>query len=328
MPMKANAEDAMKSLVEGVWQQLKENKKDWEPRYADFSLDVEKGNMVKQVEKKLRTLSSRPKLSLYTSVSREPSEVSLRFGGQIVADIKEQAGIIKVTARDNVRSYFKKSPALPKNESLDSPKVDKFLSFFETAADKANVRNKKNLLIDSLLKEFRKDGGKDKVLRFIQPVLLRGMFFSMPVPFDKAGKYLKGNKQGYIDILARVEKGFESRLCIMQVSNHKGSQIGLMRQALIHATFIVALIRSKSCGAEWWDFFENHEVSNTAKSKEHLDIDVVTVMPAGKTNEFTGKISHKELNCTFNCKTLYFNEKNLLAGELKEFTGTYPAYLN
>ncbi len=114
----------------------------------------------------------------------------------------------------------------------------------------------------------------------------------------------------------------------MQVSNHKGSQIGLMRQALIHATFIVALIRSKSCGAEWWDFFENHEVSNTAKSKEHLDIDVVTVMPAGKTNEFTGKISHKELNCTFNCKTLYFNEKNLLAGELKEFTGTYPAYLN
>lgn len=317
--MDKNQKDSLSALVSATWNTLRTHK-EWEERYAGFSIDVAKGNIVKRVEEKLKKIASKPKLSLYTSVSREPSEVSLRFAGQIVACIKEQNGIT-VTSQDN----FTGAPALS-NELLDSSEVDKFLSFFEEKADVNKVEDKKGQVIDALLKELKRS---DKILPFVQPILLNSMFFSMPVPFDEKGNYLQKRRQGYIDIVARVENDDKNcRLCVIQVNaNNNVTPIKSVESALIYATFIVALLRS-NCAKKWRVFFG----LNNGVPENHLEVDIVTAIPSGmseQSKDFPGDISFEnDLDCAFHCHTLYYEKKELLAGRLKNFGGTYPICLS
>lgn len=98
-----------------------------------------------------------------------------------------------------------------------------------------------------------------------------------------------------------------------------------MKQAISYSVFIATLLRSES-GSSWWDFIMNRG-SKTKPIPEHLNIDVVTVMPEGSTEEFCEReIDLQELSCTLYCHTLYYNSKDYINGKFT-FTGTYPPHI-
>ena len=103
------------------------------------------------------------------------------------------------------------------------------------------------------------------------------------------------------------------------------NQADAMKQALSYATFIAALLRGKS-GQEWWDFFMDREfVSKTIPDK--IDIDVVTIMPQGETEEYCGEdIEVKELSTVLHCHSLYYNHDDFKEGYFN-FSGTYISQL-
>ena len=111
-----------------------------------------------------------------------------------------------------------------------------------------------------------------------------------------------------------------------------------MYQALIYATFIAHLLRSRS-GKLWWYIFKNHpskkdklkeviDFDDFAKIRKLLDdvptpidIDVVTLMPEGSSGEGSLEdIPLEELNITLHLYTLYYKEDQ--KGNPCEFVGT------
>ena len=59
-----------------------------------------------------------------------------------------------------------------------------------------------------------------------------------------------------------------------------------------------------------------------------LDIDVVTIMPQGTTEEFCDKhILLDELDTTLHCHSLYYDKEVFQKDETFIFSGTYPNQL-
>lgn len=59
-----------------------------------------------------------------------------------------------------------------------------------------------------------------------------------------------------------------------------------------------------------------------------IDIDVVTIMPKGKTEEVCNKdIPLKELDVTLHCHSLYYDNEAFQRDETFIFSGTYPNQL-
>ena len=113
------------------------------------------------------------------------------------------------------------------------------------------------------------------------------------------------------------------KICVMEVKDENKeseSQAAATEQALTYATFIARLLRSKS-GKRWWNFFMDRETDLTPVRKE-LEIDVVTIMPKGDTEEFLGDIDLPELATTFHCHTLYYDDDQFKKGEF-EFSGSF-----
>lgn len=138
---------------------------------------------------------------------------------------------------------------------------------------------------------------------------------------------------GGIDILARVthkkkenEKG-GSRIAIIELKDENKSsepQAKAMKQALIYATFIARLLRSKS-GDTWWNIFRDQE-KNFEEPKQvpkDLHLDVVTLMPKGNSNE--GSLASIEVeqlpNTTFHLYTLYYDVNS--EGNPNDLEGTF-----
>ena len=183
-----------------------------------------------------------------------------------------------------------------------------------------------------MLKEFSKSVGKEKSLCNIQPVKLYGCFFQFPTPF-KASEHgeltYAAQYGGGIDILARVKTNRgDSRICVMEVKDQNTdgeSQSAAMEQALIYATFVARLLRCDSSQL-WWDFFRNNN-KDTKPIPSHLDIDVVTIMPKGDTDEFCDEtIKCSMLSTTFHCHSLYYDDEEF-KNERFVFSGTYPQQL-
>ena len=66
----------------------------------------------------------------------------------------------------------------------------------------------------------------------------------------------------------------------------------------------------------------NKTVREILEYCKELEIDVVTIMPKGDTEEFLGDIDLPELATTFHCHTLYYDDDQFKKGEF-EFSGSF-----
>lgn len=92
----------------------------------------------------------------------------------------------------------------------------------------------------------------------------------------------------------------------------------VIEQALIYATFIAKLLCLTSCGKEWFNIFGFRKDINTL---DHIDLDVVSLMPLGYSTE--GELSPIEiegLNVILHPYTLYFSTD--AQGNPDQFSGT------
>lgn len=295
---------------------------EWEDRYAGYA---------KFIPLKIPKAFKKPQgLSVYSSVSDyKQNAYSLRFDGQTVAMIYNQIDSKKVLLEikeEANKKYFGLVLSKEK-EKIDwnvDPKAKLFRRFFRDKAkeDDVKIKSQEHRVENRLLKEFaNKTRAENKAFTNIQPITLNGCFFQMPTPI-KASTHAPGYSQkngGGIDIMARTG----GKICVMEVKDENKaseSQVAAMEQALTYATFIARLLRSKS-GQIWWNFFMGRDTDIRPVDRD-IEIEVVTIMPAGNTEEYVGNIELPELSTIFHCHTLYYDDEQFKNGKF-EFSGTF-----
>ena len=325
----------METIINKVKTLLADNL-EWEERYSKYILEIQK-----KMNEGIRRPFQKPEgLSLYSSVSkRNGREYDLRFDGQSVGRVVCISNSVRLIPQEKAnKNYFSEEYSeLQMSEGVEwhSTEASKFRRFFREKSKEANsikLKSPEHRLENRFLKEFAKRTRTEgKVLCNIQPVKLYNCFFQLPTPIKASThnpEYAE-EKGGGIDILARVKSvEGDSRICVMELKDenkNNESQADAMKQAISYAVFLANLLRSGS-GQNWWDFIMNRETKSKPIPKD-LNIDVVTVMPEGRTKEFCDKkIYIRELATTLNCHSLYFNQDDYLRG-IFTVSGTYPSQI-
>lgn len=341
-PNKIDNETIVYDTLELLWK----NQEIVESIYAGYADEILKKE--KDYIEKAGKFQVRGAISKYSSISLiKNGKYDLRFAGQSI-------GTVKVIKKQN-GEYEPRLEIKPKQSKIaqalgfsDSEPFDyvewkdkkcrKFRSHFENkiSSDDLSIHTKEHRIENFILDCFSEESTKNKLLPYIQPVLLGRQYFQFTTPL-KASKHLPtisigakesrrtGEKSYYatgggIDILARNTKNpGKWRYAIIELKDENKeseSQATVMTQALIYATFMAFLFRSKS-GKDWWNIFRNppkNEKYNEQKSvPEHIDLDVVTLMPSGDSSEGimddidTDKIFPQlHLNTTLHLYTLYY----------------------
>ena len=333
-------------IIQSTIDRLSENKK-WEERFQGYIQNI----AINDQKIGKRSFRKPDGLSLYSSVGSKGKSYDLRFRGQSVATVKETAAEkVKLSPKSHANQKYFQFDLCKEEVDWDSTEASNFRSFFKkeslkfTAehpeADRKKTKSEEHRVENCLLREFSKQLGKEKALCYIQPIKLYNLFFQMPTPL-KASTHnpTYSERGGGIDILARIKPlNGTSRICVMEVKDENKpaeSQATAMAQAVTYAVFIAYLLRSKS-GQHWWDFFmgrpltatKGKDVTTRNKVPKSLDIDVVTIMPQGTTEEFCDKhILLDELDTTLHCHSLYYDDKVFQKDETFIFSGTYPNQL-
>lgn len=322
---------------------LTNNKEEWERVYARYAKAVVQNRT--KYGKHSRCFKINAPLHKYSSLGKVMSDgktsiFDLRFAGQSIGTVyvnTDNTPIVRLTVTEKQSQYakehfdFEDSVELNKVE-WDDEKAQSFRSFFQNQESTKDIaiKSEEHRIENFLLQEFSKKTRKQaKKLCNIRPVRLGGQFFQLTTPLS-ASKHIPeysvnskgGATGGGIDILARVkQKSARFRLTIIEIkdeNNANESQELVMQQALIYATFIAHLLRSKS-GNDWWKIFR--ENFDECSVPNHLDLNVVSLMPQGESHEGDmTDISLKELNTTLHLYTLYYSKDN--NGNPEEFFGS------
>ena len=315
----------MKRLVKETVLFLDQNKEEWQNRYKGYLEDIWNNALKCSHSEYFR----KPQyLSLYTAISdRKNPKYLLRYKGENVGIVTVKKNTKKVFLKSCVSSNFSDCP-LQKNKEVDwdSQEAINFRSYWKTIQQKdIKMKSPEHYVENMLLKEFRKR--KEKALRYIQPVLLHGKFFQMPTPLaasKHSPKYAEQNGGG-IDMLARIKnKDGHSRLCVIEIKDkniNSESQKATMSQAIIYATFIAKLLE---CQPDWMEFFAGHREKRGRHHIDPFDIEVVTIMPKGGTEEFVNEtLNVPGTNFTLHCHSLYYNDYQFNNNQSFYFTGTF-----
>lgn len=335
-------------IIQSTINLLIENK-EWEERFDGYIQNI----AINHSKIAKRSFRKPEGLSLYSSVGSKGKSYDLRFRGQSVARVVEANGKVELCPRSAANdAYF--GIELDKKVDWNSTKASNFRSSFKkeslnftsemTTADRKYPKSEEHRVENCLLREFNKKVGIEKALCNIQPIKLYGLFFQMPTPLKASTHHPEYQRKGGggVDILARVKpvKG-NSRICVMEVKDENKpseSQAIAMSQAVTYAVFIAYLLRSNS-GQHWWDFFMGRtltaqkkngtiHISVIKKIPKHLDIDVVTIMPNGATEEYYDvEIPLEGLDITLHCHSLYYDGDTFQKNETFRFSGTYPNQL-
>jgi hypothetical protein len=323
--------------------------KAWEGIYERYAKEIIKNK--KKYGSNSRLFQVNSPLLVYSSIGKVISNANttaydLRFAGQSV-------GLIEVNKKKEVRltvsagqaKYAKEKFGF--SESKELKRVDwthdkdaiSFRRFYlnNESTNEVVIKSPEHRIESELLKEFSKETRKeDKHLCNIQPVRLGGKFFQLTTPL-KGSTHVptlslteneKGATGGGIDILARIKhSAFKSRYAIIELKDENKDnepQSETMQQALIYATFMAHLFRSKS-GKYWWYLMKNKPLTddgfNNINVPDHIDLDVITLMPEGSSGEGDlSTIELKDLNVTLHPYTLYY--KTDKKGNPCEFVGT------
>ncbi len=265
----------------------------WENIYDRYANEIIR-NMSKygsnsklfQVKKPLLVYSSIGKVK----TSSNTTAYDLRFAGQSVGLIEVNKGDVLLSVSSSQAEYAK----------------SKF--GFSCSSELKRV-------------DWRKDKNAISFRRFF-------MKNSTHIPTLSLTEKENGATGGGIDILARIKhSAFNSRIAIIELKDENiknEPQKVAMYQALIYATFLAHLLRSKS-GKYWWHIFKNKNcdshINNIEDVPNHVDLDVVTLMPEGYTDE--GDLHDLQidgLNVSLHLYTLYYKIDH--KGNPCEFVGT------
>lgn len=327
----------------------------WESIYDRYAKEIIRNK--KKYGSNSRLFQVNCPLLVYSSIGKVISSANttaydLRFAGQSV-------GLLEVNKKKDVRltvsagqaKYAKEKFGF--SESKELKRVDwkhdrgaiSFRRFFlnNESTNKVAIKSPEHRIESELLKEFSKETRKeDKHLCNIQPVRLGGKFFqlttplkgSMHIPTLSLTKNEKGATGGGIDILARIKhSAFSFRYAVIELKDENKdneSQEETMFQALIYATFMAHLFRSES-GKSWWYLMKNKPLTdeglNETNVPDHIDLDVITLMPEGSSGEGDLKdLELEDLNVTLHLYTLYYKtDEN---GNPCGFVGTLVDELN
>lgn len=327
----------------------------WESIYDRYAKEIIRNK--KKYGSNSRLFQVNSPLLVYSSIGKVKSSANttaydLRFAGQSVGIIEvNKEKEVKLTVSAGQAKYAKEKFGFAESKELKRVcwKCDKgaisFRKFYlnNESTNRVAIKSPEHRIESELLKEFSKETRKeDKHLCNIQPVRLGGKFFQLTTPL-KGSTHVptlsltekeNGATGGGIDILARIKhSAFRSRYAIIELKDENKdneSQEETMFQALIYATFMAHLFRSKS-GKYWWYLMKNNpskdDMLKDINVPDHIDLDVITLMPEGSSGE--GDLSNLELedlNVTLHLYTLYY--KTDKKGNPCGFVGTLVNELN
>ena len=333
-------------IVDKTKQILADKKPAWVKAYKRYANNI-KAN-TKKYELNAKKFQVNAPLTVYSSIGKVMTEKSttaydLRYAGQSVGEIhvnNKGEALLYVTDKqaDYAKEHFGFDQSCPL-DGVDWHKAETAVDFRKAyqanSTKEAGVKSEEHRIENFLLKEFaKKTRAEGKKLCNIQPVRLGGKFFQLTTPLTASDHDPKpalinenadkpGANGGGIDILARVKHSpTMSSIAIIELKDEnddKEPQKVVMTQALTYATFVAYLLRSES-GKDWWNIFRNN--SKTEKNVPlHLDLDVVTLMPEGTSEEGDlANIEIEELNVTLHLYTLYYKRDK--DGNPDSFSGT------
>lgn len=316
---------------------LLEDNKEWIARFAGYADKLNReSSSYRQNRRKFHV--KRP-LSVYTNVSKATGghEYDLRYKGQSVGTIYVDGNKVLLTTKPQ---RMRKSGEYYFSWEKEAVKVDwhsaEATTFRKHFVDllrgdektKSPEHNIESHMLQELSKTLRK---QKKLLCNIQPVKLSGCFFQMPTPFS-ASKHqfapeYTGSRGGGIDILARVRhSSSDIRLCVCELKDeNKASEPekAASQQAIAYATFIGKLLKTKEANnASWWKLF-----GFSRDIPDHMDIDVVTVMPpsntCNKTERHEAVVALLGIDVSLHLHSVYFEADSTgkiqsISGSLKE----------
>jgi len=309
-----------RQIVEATRKSLQDNT-EWIQRYAKYAEEISKN--ISQLSAAKKNIHEWDPLKFYITIGTAKSsyrkpEFQVRYLGQRVAAILFKNGPLLKTTKEldvtNLRN-FGCEISLPKVDWV-SAEATKFRSFFrnrEPIRVKYNNKGNDEHRVESmLLTEFSKEKSINKALKYIKPVKIEKLRFSMLTPVKasdhKLEPFYSSQSGGGIDIFTRVGNGRSSNLCIMELKdeNKRGEPPKLaIQQALIYATFIRELLRSDS-GQIWWKLF-----GYSKKIPSNLELFAACVMPSNQYDDksFAGMEIPIE-NDKITLHYLYFQEEN------------------
>jgi hypothetical protein len=308
---------------------------DWIGRFARYadSLIISNSSNYRR-----RIFRVRKPLTIYTCVDKAQRSTAydIRYKGQSVGTVKVgKNGKITLSCSPKLdrqgNFYFGWEKNLS-DADWHGEYGSKFRRHFYSLSGDEKTKSPEHRIENQMLIELSKTSSQDKLFRNIQPVRLCGCFFQMPTPF-KASNHKSGpqysERGGGIDILARVRHGASDvRLCVCELKDEytaSETEEEVIQQAITYATFIGVLLKSKTKdgknvtnASKWWELF-----GFSRPIPEHLNIDVVTVMPTDNNAKPLEEesIDLDGLNVTLNLYSLYFKSNN--NGEITHISGSF-----
>lgn len=261
---------SIKAKIEEAKKLLDEHRDDWEPRYKGYC-DILGNRSDAQIITADPTV--RPPLFEYTTVTLNDNLVNLCYKGQIVGKLElvdgdEQWLCIDDRISDHNSHDFRLDIPEGRYEWKQSPEAQRLRDHF---AEEPKKYNKQGATVESALISFIESKNKNSEEKGIQPVKLAGKRFHMPTPVRASDtsrlRYGAGPKQGEIDILARSNYGFDSRLTAIEVKSpdEKTKFRDALLQAVSYGVFLRELIRSENAGgSRWLKYFSiNREIKDS-----------------------------------------------------------------
>jgi len=281
--------DKFKQLIAEARALIKENEKEWKPRYNEYAQKILEN--IPRIKKRKKNFREWAPLNVYMNIAEAakaaPGAFNLRYNGQSVADLKLKGGnlILNVGRRyqENTKTHFGLEFKKSSEFHWRSPEAAQFRKLFPKRA--VCGKSPEHALESRLLDELEKTSktSKDELLHYIQPVKIAKTVcrFQMPTPLKASGsaglKY-SGGKGGGIDLLARLGAGRRTSLCIMELKPKAEPPVKVMSQALAYAVFIQELLASEG-GPAWFHIF------GLKKTTPNPTLTVCGVMPSGKMEE-------------------------------------------
>lgn len=199
-------------------------------------------------------------LKVYLSVARAGKTrvaFCLRYQGQHVANLvvdgakaSPQLHIDKKTAASNLRDF---KIDLEDTYGWRTHEAVVFRKHFKNLGPEARGRSPEHR-IEAMFLEQMADGTSKKfngTLKNIQPILLGGCPFQMPIPISgNTGK--PEAKKGSIDIVARRGTGRGTKISIWELKR-PGVKAHAIEQAYIYGVTVLKMLRSKESGHIWYN---------------------------------------------------------------------------
>ncbi len=317
-------------------QALLEDNKGWEDTYAEYAEKIlQQSSKIEEAEGKI---SLQKPLFIYMPLTNAMKagnpKFSLRYLGQDVASltVEKEKAYLKVSKdfhKNNIKYFGYQGPIIEKaiwDDNNAKSYKNHFIDHFNNHGKRNDNKNEEHRLESALLTELEKAEYEDnlKSLNDIKPVKICNLSrFQMKTPIRASqisNIYYKGNggaRGGGIDVLCQVSEEGKSKLCIMELKTLKTADSKkALKQGLAYATFIRALLRSKS-GQDWYKIFGFDRVL----PGKDLKIQVACAMPSTAKNDYS--FSNKVIAFNdgtgdeFELHYMYFKEEKNIIEEVE-----------